>query len=274
MLPSLRHISLLPCVAQDVFSIAVSASEHRLAAGGKSRNVVLYELRWGGGESAGGEGAPGEGAARASAGGAAASAEGESALAGGKLALVELLRVRTAGPVLTLALDAAGELLATAGEAKAVQLWGLERLTAAASATAAATAARPEAGDSNLGAQPRLGEAAPAGDAACRTPMSDDFDATFLCTSCVWSLSLTADGDMLAVGTNEHVEVYAIERLRAPAGAIVAAQSDDGAQGGGGSGGGGGGGGRGRYEWKPVLYLDTSVRQGHTWCTPTPCTLH
>jgi WD40 repeat protein len=43
------------------------------------------------------------------------------------LQIVELVRFSTAGNVLSLALDSAGELLVTGGEAKLLQVWNLER---------------------------------------------------------------------------------------------------------------------------------------------------
>ena len=43
------------------------------------------------------------------------------------LQIVELVRLSTAGNVLSLSLDSAGELLVTGGEAKLLQVWNLER---------------------------------------------------------------------------------------------------------------------------------------------------
>jgi len=87
----------------------------------------------------------------------------------------ETLRLQHIGSVHALAQDELGSFLATGGDAKIVQIWDLSSLN---SSTGEAVSERPA--------------------------------TSFKCTTIIYSVALTAAGDMLAVGTAEGTEVYSI----------------------------------------------------------------
>ena len=92
----------------------------------------------------------------------------------------EVARLSAAGVVRTLVIDEIGSTLITGGDSKIVQLWDLDQLPLAAL------------------------------HGRSLTP-----DQEFTCATTIHCLSLTCTGDLLAVGTSDHVEVYEINRISA-----------------------------------------------------------
>jgi len=143
---------------EGVLCLAVSDNPRRLAAGGSTPIVVIYDL--------------------------SISNRGKEDEA---CEFVELVRLKTAGNVLSLTLDGAGQLLVTGGEAKNIQVWDVETAIFCAKA------------DSEKPAVP--GESVP----VVATP-----ELQYSTSTAVQSLSMTPDGKLLAVGTAECTEVYLI----------------------------------------------------------------
>lgn len=140
---------------EAVLCLAASDNPHRLAAGGMSSVVCVYDVE-------------------------PTRVEGQAETCEFR----EILRLKTAGNVLSLTIKFDGSLLVTGGEAKMLQLWDVDK------------SLRSKAADNSSEGNALVREAV----------------AQYTTATSVQSLSMLPDGSLLAVGTAEGTEVYLINR--------------------------------------------------------------